>query len=63
MTKNVENRKKVIGGKVKVIHIAINGFIGKIELYTKLFTLSTENPTNFVVYIVKTANNCCVQMR
>ena len=53
MTKNVENRKKVIGGKVKVIHIAINGFIGKIELYTKLFTLSTENPTNFVVYIVK----------
>ena len=63
MTKNVENRKKVIGGKVKVIHIAINGFIGKIELYTKLFTLSTENPTNFVVYIVKTANNCSVQMR
>lgn len=63
MTKNVENRKKVIGGKVKVIHIAINGFIGKIELYTKLFTLSTENPTNFVVYIVKTANNCFVQMR
>lgn len=63
MTKNVENRKKVIGGKVKVIHIAINGFIGKIELYTKLFTLSTENPTNFVVYIVKTANNCFVQMQ
>ena len=63
MTKNVENRKKVIGGKVKVIHIAINGFIGKIELYTKLCTLSTENPTNFVVYIVKTANNCFVQMR
>lgn len=63
MTKNVENRKKVIGGKVKVIHIAINGFIGKIELYTKLFTLSTENPTNFVVYIVKAANNCFVQMQ
>ena len=63
MTKNVENRKKVIGGKVKVIHIAINGFIGKIELYTKLFTLSTENPTNVVVYRVKAANNCFVQMQ
>ena len=63
MTKNVENRKKVIGGKVKVIHIAINGFIGKIELYTKLFTLSTENPTNFEVYIVKKPNRSFVQMR
>ena len=63
MTKNVENRKKVIGGKVKVIHIAINGFIGKIELYTKLFTLSTENPTNFEVYIVKKSNKSFVQMR
>jgi hypothetical protein len=27
----------------KVIHIAENVFMGKIELFTKLFTLSTKN--------------------
>ena len=63
MTKNVEKGKKVTAGKVKVIHISKNDFIGKIELYTKLFTLSTENPTNFEVYIVKKSNNSFVQMQ
>ena len=53
MTKNVGNGEKTRGAQLKVIHIKKNDFIGKIELYTKLFTLSTENPTNFVVYIVK----------
>ena len=50
-------------GKIKVIHIKKNGFIGKIELCTELFTLSTENTTNFAVYIVKKPNKSFVQMR
>lgn len=53
MTKIVEKFEKKYDTQIKVIHICGNGFIGKIELYTKLFTLSTENPTNFEVYIVK----------
>ena len=63
MAKNVETKKKIKVGKIKVIHIEINEFIGDIELYTKLFTLSTENPTNFEVYIVKKSNRGFVQMR
>lgn len=63
MTKNVEKWKKIKVSERKVIHIEMNGFIGKIELYTKLFTLSTENPTNFEVYIVKKSNKSFVQMR
>ena len=63
MTKNVEKNKKTDCGEIKVIHIKRNEFIGKIELYTKLFTLSTENPTNFEVYIVKQSNKSFVQMR
>ena len=63
MTKNVGNGEKTRGAQLKVIHIKKNGFIGKIELYTKLFTLSTENPTNFEVYIVKQSNKSFVQMR
>lgn len=47
----------------KVIHNETCGFIGKNELYTELFTLSTENPTNFAVYIVKKPNDCFVQMQ
>ena len=63
MAKNVEWEDQTVCGKQKVIHISTNGFIGKNELYTKLFTLSTENVTNFVVYIVKKPNNRFVQMR
>ena len=63
MTKNVEIEKKSLSVQSKVIHIEKNDFIGKIELYTKLFTLSTENPTNFEVYIVKKPNGSFVQMR
>ena len=63
MTKNVEIEKKSLSVQSKVIHIEKNDFIGKIELYTKLFTLSTENPTNFEVYIVKQSNKSFVQMR
>ena len=53
MTKNVEIEKKSLSVQSKVIHIEKNDFIAKIVLYTKLCTLSTEHPTNFVVYIVK----------
>ena len=63
MTKNVVNSRKKMCGKIKVIHIKKNGFIGKIELCTELFTLSTENTTNFAVYIVKKPNKSFVQMR
>ena len=63
MTKNVEEDREKDCGEPKVIHIKKNGFIGKIELYTKLFTLSTENPTNFAVYIVKKSNGSFVQMQ
>ena len=63
MTKNVEIEKKSLSVQSKVIHIEKNDFIGKIELYTKLFTLSTENPTNFAVYIVKKPNGSFVQMQ
>ena len=63
MTKNVGNGEKTRGAQLKVIPIKKNDFIGKIELYTKLFTLSTENPTNFEVYIVKQSNKSFVQMR
>ena len=63
MTKNVGNGEKTRGAQLKVIHIKKNDFIGKIELYTKLFTLSTENPTNFAVYIVKKSNGSFVQMQ
>ena len=63
MTKNVEIEKKSLSVQSKVIHIEKNDFIGKIELYTKLCTLSTENPTNFEVYIVKQSNKSFVQMR
>ena len=63
MTKNVEKDNEKDCGEPKVIHIKINGFIGKIELYTKLFTLSTENPTNFAVYIVKKPNKSFVHMQ
>ena len=41
MTKIVEKFEKKYDTQIKVIHICGNGFIGKIELYTKLFTLST----------------------
>ena len=61
MAKNVEYRKQIICGKQKVIHISTNDFIGKNELYTEWFTLSTEIVTNFAVYIVKNSNNCFVQ--
>ena len=47
----------------KVIHIAKNDFIKKSKLYTKLFTLSTENVTNFAVYIVEKANGSFVHMQ
>ena len=63
MTKNVGNGEKTRGAQLKVIHIKKNDFIGKIELYTKLFTLSTENPTNFAVYIVKKPNKSFVHMQ
>ena len=63
MTKNVGNGEKTRGAQLKVIHIKKNDFIGKIELYTKLFTLSTENPTNFEVYIVKQSNKSFVHMQ
>ena len=62
MTKNVGNGEKTRGAQLKVIHIKKNDFIGKIELYTKLSTLSTENVTNFVVYIVKKSNRSFVQI-
>jgi len=62
-TKNCETRKflQFFGGKV--IHNQKGGFIGKNELYTKLCTLSTENATNFEVYIVKKSNGGFVQIR
>ena len=63
MTKIVEKFEKKYDTQIKVIHICGNGFIGKIELYTKLFTLSTEIVTNFAVYIVKKSNKSFVQMR
>ena len=63
MTKIVETTRKMRGNKEKVIHIEKNDFIGKIELYTELFTLSTENSTNYAVYIVKKPNDSFVQMR
>ena len=63
MTKNVEKNKKTDCGEIKVIHIKRNEFIGKIELYTKLFTLSTENPTKYAVYIVKKSNKSFVHMQ
>jgi hypothetical protein len=45
-----------------VIHIPENEFMRKIELYTKLFTLSTENKTKNEVYIVKNSNVSFVQI-
>ena len=63
MTKNVEIEKKSLSVQSKVIHIEKNDFIGKIELYTKLFTLSTENPTKYAVYIVKKSNKSFVHMQ
>lgn len=63
MTKIVEMTRKMRGNKEKVIHIEKNDFIGKIELYTELFTLSTENSTNYAVYIVKKSNSSFVQIR
>ena len=61
MTKIVEMTRKTRDKKKKVIHIEKNDFIGKNELYTELFTLSTEIVTNFAVYIVKKSNDCFVQ--
>ena len=58
--KKSEEMEKVIP---KVIHNKDGEKAEKIELYTKLFTLSTENPTNFEVYIVKQSNKSFVQMR
>ena len=62
MTNNVEGLSKMKGGYSKVIHNSTTGFAGKNELYTKLSTLSTENVTNFVVYIVKKSNRSFVQI-
>lgn len=47
----------------KVIHMEKDGFIGKTELFTKLFTLSTEKATICAVYIVKKANGRFVQLQ
>ena len=45
----------------KVINIKNDGKSEKIELYTKLSTLSTEKKVEKVVYIVKKSNICFVK--
>ena len=44
----------------KVIHNKDGEKAEKIELYTKLFTLSTIKREKYVVYIVKKSNICFV---
>ena len=64
-TKRQETNKKLyqtMQNYSKVIHTSKNGFIQKSELYTKLFTLSTENVTNFAVYIVEKENKSFVHI-
>lgn len=47
-------------GEEKVIHIEKNGKMEKIELYTKLCTLSTEKKEKNKVYIARKSNVCFV---
>ncbi len=54
--KNKQNEKVI----PKVIHIEKPLKMEKMELYTKLFTLSTEKGIKKVVYIVKKSNACFV---
>lgn len=54
--KNKQNEKVI----PKVIHIEKTLKMEKMELYTKLFTLSTEKRIKKVVYIVKKTNTCFV---
>lgn len=54
--KNKQNGKVI----PKVIHTEKPLKMEKMELYTKLFTLSTEKEIKKVVYIVKKSNTCFV---